>query len=29
MRGGIAALPARDDVNLPIKEQLIIELYSK
>ena len=29
MRGGISSLPARDDVNLPIKEQLIIELYSK
>ena len=29
IRGGISALPARDDVNLPIKEQLIIELYSK
>jgi len=29
MRGGISQLPARDDVNLPIKEQLIIELYSK
>jgi len=29
MRGGIKQLPAREDVTLPIREQLIIELYSK
>ena len=28
-RGAIKALPAREDVTLPIREQLIIELYSK
>ena len=28
-RGAIAALPTREDVTLPIREQLIIELYSK
>ena len=29
MSGRILALPARKDVNLPINEQLIVELYSK
>jgi len=29
MRGAIKQLPAREDVTLPIREQLIIELYSK
>ena len=29
MRGGIKQLPSREDVTLPIREQLIIELYSK
>ena len=29
MRGGIKQMPAREDVTLPIREQLIIELYSK
>ncbi len=28
-RGAITALPTREDVTLPIREQLIIELYSK
>ena len=28
-RGAIVQLPAREDVTLPIREQLIIELYSK
>ncbi|MBP6845452.1 MAG: 30S ribosomal protein S4, partial [Kofleriaceae bacterium] len=28
-RGGIKQLPAREDVTLPIREQLIVELYSK
>jgi small subunit ribosomal protein S4 len=29
MTGKVVALPARDDVNFPIQEQLIVELYSK
>ena len=29
MKGTVLALPARDDVNFPIQEQLIVELYSK
>ncbi len=29
MKGKILSLPARDDVNFPIQEQLIVELYSK
>jgi small subunit ribosomal protein S4 len=29
MKGKVLALPARDDVNFPIQEQLIVELYSK
>ena len=28
-RAAIAQLPSREDVTLPIREQLIIELYSK
>ena len=28
-RGAIVQLPSREDVTLPIREQLIIELYSK
>ncbi|MBI4508527.1 MAG: 30S ribosomal protein S4 [Deltaproteobacteria bacterium] len=28
-RGRVKALPAREDVTLPIREQLIVELYSK
>ena len=27
--GKIIALPKREDVNLPVNEQLIVELYSK
>ena len=27
--GRVKALPAREDVKLPIREQLIVELYSK
>ena len=29
MKGKITALPKREDVNLPVNEQLIVELYSK
>jgi small subunit ribosomal protein S4 len=29
LKGKVLALPARDDVNFPIQEQLIVELYSK
>jgi small subunit ribosomal protein S4 len=29
MSGKVLSLPARDDVNFPIQEQLIVELYSK
>jgi small subunit ribosomal protein S4 len=29
MTGKVVSLPARDDVNFPIQEQLIVELYSK
>ncbi|HSB60312.1 MAG TPA: 30S ribosomal protein S4 [Vicinamibacteria bacterium] len=29
LRGKVLSLPARDDVNFPIQEQLIVELYSK
>ena len=28
-KGVVKAMPARDDVTLPIREQLIVELYSK
>ncbi len=28
-RGKVLALPKREDVNLPVNEQLIVELYSK
>jgi small subunit ribosomal protein S4 len=29
LSGKIVALPKREDVNLPVNEQLIVELYSK
>jgi len=29
MKGKVVSMPARDDVNFPIQEQLIVELYSK
>jgi len=29
LRGRVLALPKRDDINLPVNEQLIVELYSK
>ncbi|MBN2370380.1 MAG: 30S ribosomal protein S4 [Vicinamibacteria bacterium] len=29
LKGRVLSLPARDDVNFPIQEQLIVELYSK
>ncbi len=29
MKGRISALPKREDINLPVNEQLIVELYSK
>ena len=29
LKGKVLSLPARDDVNFPIQEQLIVELYSK
>lgn len=29
MRGQVVSLPRRDDVNFPIQEQMIVELYSK
>jgi small subunit ribosomal protein S4 len=29
LTGKVLALPARDDVNFPIQEQLVVELYSK
>ena len=29
MSGRVLSLPKRKDVNLPINEQLIVELYSK
>ncbi|HET7746499.1 MAG TPA: 30S ribosomal protein S4 [Vicinamibacteria bacterium] len=29
MKGRILSMPTRDDVNFPIQEQLIVELYSK
>ena len=28
-KGRVLALPKREDINLPINEQLIVELYSK
>ena len=28
-RGRIVALPSREDLTMPIREQLIVELYSK
>src|SRR5262249_30850035 len=29
LTGKVLSMPARDDVNFPIQEQLIVELYSK
>jgi small subunit ribosomal protein S4 len=29
LKGKITGLPKREDVNLPVNEQLIVELYSK
>ena len=29
LSGKVLALPKREDVNLPVNEQLIVELYSK
>ena len=29
MKGRVTAIPKREDVNLPVNEQLIVELYSK
>ena len=29
MKGKLLSLPKREDINLPINEQLIVELYSK
>ncbi len=29
MKGTVARLPVREDITLPIQEQLIVELYSK
>lgn len=29
LQGGVKKIPARDDVQFPIREQLIVELYSK
>jgi small subunit ribosomal protein S4 len=29
MKGRLTALPKREDINLPVNEQLIVELYSK
>jgi small subunit ribosomal protein S4 len=29
LKGRVAALPKREDINLPVNEQLIVELYSK
>jgi small subunit ribosomal protein S4 len=29
LSGKIVALPSRADINLPVNEQLIVELYSK
>ena len=28
-RGGVRSLPLRDDIQIPVQEQLIVELYSK
>jgi small subunit ribosomal protein S4 len=29
LSGKVLSLPKREDVNLPVNEQLIVELYSK
>ncbi|HEV8676041.1 MAG TPA: 30S ribosomal protein S4, partial [Methylomirabilota bacterium] len=28
-RGAVRGLPLRDDIQIPVQEQLIVELYSK
>jgi small subunit ribosomal protein S4 len=28
-KGRVLSLPKRDEINLPVNEQLIVELYSK
>jgi small subunit ribosomal protein S4 len=28
-KGRVVSLPRREDINLPVNEQLIVELYSK
>jgi len=29
VRGKVISLPKREDVNFPIQEQMVVELYSK
>jgi len=29
LKGKVVALPTREDIRLPIQEQLIVELYSR
>jgi ribosomal protein S4 len=29
MSGKVSSLPTREQINLPVQEQLIVELYSK
>ena len=29
LKGKVLSIPRRDDVNFPIQEQMIVELYSK
>ena len=29
LQGTVAAMPARDDIDFPVEEHLIVELYSK
>jgi small subunit ribosomal protein S4 len=29
LSGRVSGLPKREDINLPVNEQLIVELYSK
>jgi small subunit ribosomal protein S4 len=29
LKGRVLALPKREDINAPVNEQLIVELYSK
>jgi small subunit ribosomal protein S4 len=28
-RGGVKALPSREELTMPVQEQLVVELYSK